>query len=141
MASWNPERASSVALFPGRTCLVGRGSGMTLYKRNWELALYILVCSVVGVRRTLLLLRQRARRRVPRMGTRRRKEVSSCVTWEKSSALHVTSLDTMLVSVQTWRRIKLLLLRIWKSLPTSLIKSSHWLHVYHLAPVHPGCGI
>ena len=70
-----------MALLPERTCLAGRGYGMTSYRRSYELAQFPRVDSVVEMRTQLPLL-QRARRRkstgkVPRRGTRRRRVESS----------------------------------------------------------------
>ena len=68
-------------MFPKRTFLARSGYGMTSYRRSYELAQFPRVVSV-GEMRTQLPLLQRARRRkstgkVPRRGTRRRRELSS----------------------------------------------------------------
>jgi hypothetical protein len=77
MAFPNLGRALYEALCLESICPVGRGSGMTLYKRSLELALDPLVNSVVGMMRVIFLFWQRERRRprrVPRVGPSSNKE-------------------------------------------------------------------
>lgn len=81
--------------------LIGIGYWMTSLKRRFERS-HCLVGNVrVGLKRTLILLgKQRSNKTQVEEHCHRliRKR-----TWEKSSALHVTNMDTMQVNVRTRR--------------------------------------
>jgi hypothetical protein len=89
MASPNHGRALYEALYPKSICPVGRGYRMTLYMRSLDLAQDLLVNSMVGMVRVILLFWQRERRRprrVPRVGPSSNKEAlrRRCSGHEKS---------------------------------------------------------